>query len=329
MVHKTTPLRNMENSAFLIKFMPLSRMNFRNIFTFTFSLISLLCCAQTKPFSQNQKWGIKENDKVIIEPIYDTIFNFDSTGKVCLACYKTKTASANKFIKLLVTTYSCNFLNKKKKRLTIKTPNNDTCSVFSYAKNTLKQYNHSDNYLVATVKGKKYLVDKNFKQLTFKPYHEVSPSADPNFYVTQMLNEWDTPLTGLVDVNERQIIPYQYSNVKVNPYDSLVVACSAGLRPNSIDDIYFYTGKKRETCNRHVDIATKNFIIHKVYEPKERYILYNSKTKEEKSLEADELHVQPNDMLVIRIKNTWFNYDLKTNKQTPKEIANGKNKSRR
>jgi hypothetical protein len=305
-------------------------MNFRHILPILYLLVSFCGSAQTKPFTENSKWGIKEDNKVIVEAIYDTIFNFDSTGKVCLACFKTRTASANKFIKLLVTTYSCNYLNKKRKRLSIKTPSNDTCTVFAYAKNSIKQYNHSNNYLVATVKGKKYLADKNFKQLTFKPYQEISPSADPNFYVTQVLNEWDTPLTGLVDANEKQIIPYQYSDIKVNPYDSLIIGCSAGLRPNAIDDIYFYSGKKRETCNRHVDMATKNFIIHKIYEPKEHYVLYNSQTKEEKSIEAEELHVQPHDEVLIKVKGQWFVYNLATNTQILKtETPHGKNKGRR
>ena len=55
--------------------------------------------SQTVPFKQNLKWGIKENETVIIKPVYDTIFNFDFTGKVCLACFKARGVSANKFIK--------------------------------------------------------------------------------------------------------------------------------------------------------------------------------------------------------------------------------------
>ena len=61
-------------------------------------------------------WGLgmafnKENESVIIPAVYDTIFNFDSTGQVCMACYKVKSASASKFIKVMTTTYVCRYLN--------------------------------------------------------------------------------------------------------------------------------------------------------------------------------------------------------------------------
>jgi hypothetical protein len=320
----------MEKTPFLVTFTPIPLNTARYIFSGILILFPLLFFAQTKPYTENMKWGIKENDKVIVEALYDTVFNYDSTGKVCLVCFKTKTASASKFIKMMITTYSCNYLNKKRKRLTIKTQYNDTCTVFALGKNTIKQYNNGSNYLIATIKGKKYLADKNFHQLTFNAYHEISLTPEPNFYITQTLNEWDAVLTGMVDAHERLVIPYQYSNIKVNPYDSLIVACSAGLRPNSPDDVYRYNGKKIETFLRHIDMATKNFIIHKIYDPKEHYILHNLHTKEEKTLEADELVVQPNDEILIRIKNDWFVYNMLTNQKTPKpELENGKNKGSR
>ena len=86
--------------------------------------------SQTVAFRDATKWGVKENESVIIKPIYDTIFAFDSTDKVCMACFRIKSASANKFIKVTTTSYACNYLNKKGERLVIRNQKNDTTSVF-------------------------------------------------------------------------------------------------------------------------------------------------------------------------------------------------------
>lgn len=254
---------------------------------------------------------------MIIKPVYDTVFNFDSTGKVCLACFRTKVASASKFIKMVTVSYSCNYLNKKNERLFLKTETSDTCSVFSFGKTTLKQFRHNGPFFVAGIKGKKYLVDKNFRQLTFKGYHDINTSADPGFYVTQFINEGDVILTGLINTKEEEVIPYQYSSIKINPKDSVIIACSAGVRNNAEDDVFDYAGKKREGSRRHIDMATKNFLIHQIFEPKEYFIIYNIKTKEEKNLNADEVQFFDHDEILIRIKHDWFVYDMNTHQRKP------------
>jgi hypothetical protein len=147
---------------------------------------------------------MKEKEQVIIKPIYDTIFNFDSTGKICLACYKTKTSSASKFIILMVTTYSCNYLYKKNEKLYIKTSSNDTCSLFSLGKNSIRQYSGNTPLFVASVKNKKYMLTKDFLQLTFKDYQEISLCEEPYFYVTQNPNEGEVLLTGLVNKKKKR-----------------------------------------------------------------------------------------------------------------------------
>src|SRR6478752_1424496 len=129
--------------------------------------------AQVTPFRESGKWGIKNEQTVLVPPTYDTIPGFDSTGSICIACHKTKAASANKFIKVMVTTYACNYLNRKGEKLYVKTSNNDTCSAFSLAKNSVKQYQGNSPYFVASVKGKKFLLTKDFVQHTFKEYNEI------------------------------------------------------------------------------------------------------------------------------------------------------------
>ena len=280
---------------------------------------SKLLLSQTLPFRENAKWGIKESESIIIKPVYDTIFNFDSTGKVCMACFRTKAASANKFIKVLTTTYYCNYINKKGERLIIRNTANDTTSVFSFSKNSLKQYNGSSPFFIVNAKGKKHILYKNFDQITFKGYYDISLSPDPKFYLTHFMNEGDIVLAGLINEREEEVIPYQYSIIKLNTSDSLIVACSAGVRNNAEDEVFDYKGKKVIGTHRHIDMATKNFLIHKIFEPKEYYVLYNIATKEEKNLGADELFFYEHDDILIRQKNDWYIYDMKTNQKKPKK----------
>lgn len=217
----------------------------------------------------------------------------------------------------MTVTYACNYLNKKNERLIIKNENADTCSVFSLGKSTLKQFRQNSPVFVAATKGKKHLIGKNFKQLSFKGYYDINLSADPGFYVTQFMSEGDVLFTGLVNTREDEVIPYQYSSVKVNPNDSVIIACSAGVRNNASDDVFKYDGKKRESSFRHIDMATKNFLIHQIFEPKEYFIIYNIKTKEEKNLNVDEVQFYDHDNILVRIKHDWFIYDMVTNQKKP------------
>lgn len=273
--------------------------------------------AQTLPFKDNLKWGIKENNKILIKPVYDTIFNYENTGRVCFACYKTKCVSANKFIKTFTTVYTCNYLNKNSEKLKIKTADADTCSIFSLGKNTVNQFNDNPNYFVLSSKNKKYLVNKDFSQTIFKGYFEIYLSPEPNFIITEIKNEGGIIFNGLINFNEEIIVPYNYSNIKINSKDSLIVACSAGLGGSGEDHIFDYKGKKINSYFRHIDIATKNFVIHKIFEPREYYILLNVKSKEETIFNADEVMPFEKDKVLIRVKNDWFTFNLESKQRQP------------
>jgi hypothetical protein len=274
------------------------------VFIFSEKIIS-----QPVLFKDNAKWGIKEADKVLVKPAFDTVLNFDNSGRVCVACYKLKVASANKFIKTLTTVYSCNYLNKKAERLYIKTNDADTCSVFTLNKNSERQLNEHDNYFIVSSKSKKYLVDKNFNQPINNGYHEIYLTPEPSFIVTENKNEDGMLLTGLINFKEEQIIPLSYSNIKVNNKDSLIVVCGAG---GGSDEIFDYSGKRLSSYGRHIDMATKKFVIHKIYTPKEHYILLNSETKEEKEFTADEILPLTSNEVLMRIKSNWFVFNLES-----------------
>jgi catabolite regulation protein CreA len=133
------------------------------------------------------------------------------------------------------------------------------------------------------------------------------------------MDESETVLSGLVDVREKEVTPCLYSHIRINPVDSLIMCCSAGVRENSDDDIFNYEGKKIGSYRRHVEMATKKFIIHRIFEPKEHFLIYNIETKTEKNLQASEVHFFENDEILIRIKDDWYVYDLLTDHKKPKQ----------
>ncbi|MBA2613925.1 MAG: hypothetical protein H0U95_18325 [Bacteroidetes bacterium] len=288
-----------------------------SIVVFVSLVFSQKLIAQSLPFKENSKWGIIENDKVVIRPVYDTVFNFDTAGKICLACFKAKGPSANKFIKTVTVTYACNYLNKSGEKLNIKTEGADTCSVFSLGKLTVKQYTENPNYFIVSSKSKKYLVNKDLSQTLLKGYHEIYLTAEPKYIITEIKTEEGIVYTGLINFKAEEIIPYHYSGIKINNKDSVIVACSAGVGNNGDDDIYDYQGKKIKSYKRHVDMATKNFVIYKIFEPKEYYILLNLKNKEETIFTADEVTPFERDEVLLRTKNEWFVFDLASKQRKP------------
>ncbi len=271
--------------------------------------------SQTTPFKNNLKWGIKQNDKVVIDAVYDTIFNFDISGRVCLGCVKFRNPSPNKFIKVNTTGYVCNYVNSNNKILTIKNDISDTCSVFSLSKNSVKELYEEKNYFIVTTKNKKYLINKNFNQLTFKGYTTISLCTNPNFLIVEQKQDGGELLSGLINLKEEIIIDYNYSGIKVNTIDSLIVGCSAGVRVGADDDVYDYSGKKVGNYKRHIDIATKKFIIHKIFEPNEYYIVYNIETKQDVVLNASEIKLHNAYEILIKLRSEWFIYNLTTNEK--------------
>ncbi len=279
-------------------------------------LLSQSLCAQYQTFFESKKWGIKDSSKIVIAPVYDTIFNFDKTNKVCLACFKSKSTNSNQFIKVTNTNYFCNYLNPASKHLTIKTTSKDTCSVFQLNKSSVKNYLNNDTLFKVKVKNYMYLVNKNFTQVNFKPYYDIDLSEDPGFYVVQGLNDADVPMYGLVNNKEELLIPFQYSGIKLNPVDSLVMVCGTGYGAGTEDYVFDYNGKKKMSYHHHIDLATKDYIVFKSFEPKEHFFSYCIETKEEKALAVDEVKYYSGNLIRVRIKTAWWIYNLKTGDKT-------------
>lgn len=272
--------------------------------------IGSLLRAQAVPFSEQKKWGIREDSRILISAHYDTLFTFDKQKRVCMACFKSESTQSGKFIKVTNLQYTCNYLDTAAKRLVIRVSGRDTTSVFQLLKQSVKDYTSNDSVFKVSYRNKKYLVRKDFKQLTFKPWMDIDLSDDPGFYVAQDLNEVDVPMYGLLNRREEQIIPFQYAGLRLNPSDSLVMVCGSGYGAGAEDYVFDYSGKKKFTFRHHIELATKDYIIFKIFEPKEHFIIYELANKQENGLEADEVLYYKGKEIRMRLRNEWWLYNL-------------------
>lgn len=258
---------------------------------------------------------------MIIAPVHDTVFNFDSTGKVCMVCERNRGLHPNKFIKTPIFSYHCTYFNKNGGRLVIKLDGEaDTTSIFALLKASVSQFSGNTNVMTVSVKDKnmldhKYLVDKDFKQLTFKSYSDVRFSEEPSFLIASKKNEGSVMVEGFLNLKEEEILPFRYSHIKLNTTDSLVIGCTAGLGLNSEDDIYDYTGKKISSYHRHIELATKKFVVHKIFSPKEYLVILNLATGEEKQEIAEEAHYYTSEEVLLMNEGHWFTYNILTYKK--------------
>lgn len=292
----------------------------RSAFYILLSLIAISSFSQTSIFRENGKWGIKENNNILIRPIHDTIFNFDSTGKVCLGCNSIKSPHPNKYIKTPVYSFQCRYYDRKGNILTVKDSGGDTTSTFDLLKNTVKEFNNN-SYLMRvavkenSIKDHKFLITKDFTQLTFKRYDDIHFTQSPEFLKVERKNDNNVILCGLINMKEEALLPFAYSNIKVNPDDSLIIGCTAGLGPNSEDDIFDFSGKKISSHRRHVELATKKLIVYRVFLPEEHLTILDLETKKESNEHAEEVKLFDDYTLLMANEGHWFTYDVKTKKK--------------
>jgi hypothetical protein len=267
-----------------------------------------LCFAQLSTFKKNNKWGFSKDGIELSPAMYDTILPFDTAKKVCMACVKTQ-KPANKFIKMNNMLVVCKYVNDKNESLVLKVKN-DTVNYFALHKKAFDYYTQYKDYLIVSARDKKYVVDKQFKQITFTGYDEIIPSSIKNHFIVENKTIGLSYIDGVIDRNEKLVVPMEYSNIKSNPFDTLFICCTAQLKLNGSDDVLDINGKKIQTFNRHIDNASKNFVIHRIFEPYEYYIVYDLKNKKEKIINAEDITYLGNDNVNIKIKGKYYKTSL-------------------
>ncbi|MBS1652701.1 MAG: hypothetical protein JSU07_11900 [Bacteroidetes bacterium] len=255
---------------------------------------------------------------------YDSVV-VNKNANVCMACVLVKTQTNNKFMKVFTSVYKCNYINDKSEILTIKNANGDTCSIFSLGNKPQADINASDSMFVATVKNEKFTVKNNFEQLTFFPYHDISFTTWQGVLKVGVKTEAGNVIYGLVKLNNDILLQPQYSNIKINAKDSLIIICNSQKGPNSEDDLLNFKFEKVFSIRKHIELCTKNFIVFKIFEPVEKYVIYNISSKTEKELNAENISNYLGDIILIKQNNQLFEYNLNTNTQTKYKLNYEKN----
>ncbi|MBK7818044.1 MAG: hypothetical protein IPJ60_11245 [Sphingobacteriaceae bacterium] len=280
----------------------------RALSIFIFIFLSAASFAQLSTFKKNNKFGFAKDGVELSPPIYDTILPFDSTKKICMACVKTQ-KPANKFIKTNNMIMVCKYVNDKNESLVLKVKN-DTVNYFALHKKAFDYYTQYKDYVVVSARDKKYVVDKQLKQITFAGYDEIIPSSIKHHFIVENKTLGASYFNGVIDKDEKQVVPMEYTHIKSNPFDTLFICCTAQIKLNGSDDVLDITGKKVQTFNRHIDNASKNFVIHRVFEPYEYYIIHDLHTKKEKIINAEDITYLGNDNVNIKIKGKYFKTSL-------------------
>jgi hypothetical protein len=268
--------------------------------------------AQLQIIKNKKKLGITYNGKQIVPAGYDSLIGFNSN--VCMLCVRKPMPSTNKFIRTLVPTMVCSYFNSKGERLVLKVNEKDTTSCFALSKNALEDFTKFGSMFKTFYNQKKYLVDFDFVQKTYKPYDNVFPFGIFEYYVIEKKTN-GMSVFGLTDKNEQIIIEPVYANLKLNTFDSSIIACVAGLIGSSADDVFDLKGTKIKSYNRHVEFIDKYFSAFKIYQPKEYFIISDNTTKKETQLKVEAIMPFDSTCVLTLEDEKWFKFNLKNNEK--------------
>ncbi len=282
----------------------------KNILFLVFIIVILPFYKSQFTFSkENKKYSVSHNNKAFTQSIYDTVIAYNS--KICMACLKKPMPSANEFIRTLIPTVVCNYFNTAGQKLIIKYNGKDTTSIFALSKSAKEDLLNNSSLFKVYYNKKKYLVDNEFNQVTFNEYDGIAFTELKDYYIIEK-RVTGTSVFGLIDKNENYIIEPSYANIKINLYDSTVIACVAGLIGSSADDLYSLKGVKLNSFNRHIEFIDKYFSVYKIYQPHEYFIVHNNLNKKEIQLSAEAIKSFDSTHVLIAENEKWFKFNLKT-----------------
>jgi hypothetical protein len=283
-----------------------------------FYSISFSFSQSISSFKSENKWGFKQGDKTLIEPQYDTVFDFDITDRIALVGKLNTFKRSASLTKEIRKEYIYNYITPQNTKIyiTLAELKEPVCD-FIISKNPTSQYISGKNYFMANYSGKKVLFNKNGKQITDRSFDNVNFTKVDSFFTVETKDPVSGhSFVGLINWQGKQILPLNYSKISFNTFDTLIYTCTAGIRFNGSDDVYNYKGERLHVHTKHIQCASKNFTIFKLFESENSYIILDNKTGKEKSIKAEWIYYLKNDTIVL-LDDDWFFYDLKTEKKAP------------
>jgi len=269
-------------------------------------------------FKQNGKWGFKKGDLVILDPQFDTTFGFDVTNRIALVGKIDRTKKTiNPLTKEIKLEYKYYYITPENKRIYIKRSETDSIVDVSISKQTPSGYLNNNNAFIAFAGGKKYLMSKTGQTISHIGFDNINFTKVQNYYTTETKElKNNQTLVGLMKEDGTYVIQQMYSKIIINPFDSVIYCCTAGIKFNGSDDVFNYKGSKIHSSAKHIHFASKSFVIYKLYESENSFIVYNLVSEKEKPLKAEWIYYLKNETMVL-LDGDWYFYDLKTEKRFP------------
>jgi hypothetical protein len=271
------------------------------------------------PFIENQKWGYKLGQKIIIEAAYDTVFAFDKTNQIAMVANKSKlNKSINPLSGQEEFSYDYHYIDQKNNKIKLMAGvTSDSVFTFSNQQEFQSAYRDSSGYFKILHEGKVYLMSKKGKQLS-PGFENITETKTKGYFETENYAKFEKKVVrvkGLIDSTGLQVVKCKYHQIKINPEDSSVYCCSAVFDAKQNDDVFNYKGKLIYSSQKHIEFSSKTLHVVKSYSPREEFIVDNSITGEKYYLEGTKFrYIQKNRALLIHNKNCYL-IDLVTQKR--------------
>lgn len=206
--------------------------------------------------------------------------------------------------------------NKKIKLLPNQFP--DSLEALPFQQEFNLSYLDSSTTFKVLFQDKVYLFSHTGKQLS-EGYDNITESKLKHFYYTENYitkNEKNYITKGLIDTNNLVIVPCKYKSVSINTEDTLIYCCSAVFDNLKNDDVYSKNGKLKHISSNHIEFASNNYLITKIYTPKIHFIQEEINTKLVTKLDAQSFQYLKDNLSLIVYNNDWYIYNLVNHKKT-------------
>ena len=271
------------------------------------------------PFIENQKWGYKNEQKIIIAPEYDTVFAFDKTNQLAMVANKNEfNKSVNPMTGEEEYVYDYYFIDSKNNKLKIRAEHFPD-SMYTFPNQQELQFNYLDssNYFKILFQGKLYLCSKKRKQMS-SGFDNITETKARGYYETEnyaKLEKRIVRIKGLIDSTGFQVVKCKYYSVNINKEDSSIYCCSAVFDSKLNDDVFNYKGKLIYSSQKHIEFSSKTLHIIKSYTPREEFIIDNASTGETYYLDGESIRYLKNNKAALIKNNNLYLIDLLTKKK--------------
>lgn len=210
------------------------------------------------------------------------------------------------------------FIDQANRRIALKTEaGKDSTSAFPDQQELALNYQNPSPVFQVLFNKKVWLFAKTGRQLS-EGFDDLFPAGTDGFYITEMYNEWDKEVVrqkGLVDKEGQIIVKCTKKQIHINTEDSLVYTCSAIFNKRLSDEVFDYRGNLVYSNKNHIEFASKQVYVYKLYEPKEVFVFGNQSGKDLYSIEGEQFYYLKQKKALVVNKDIWLLVNLQNGKK--------------